>query len=86
MSTLFIYFFNLIFLGKEIFTEVKTTNGGPGTPFYISALEMYINNTNQSKYRLYRLYNFNTEPKLRIISGDLAKLNPQATTYVVYSE
>ena len=56
--------------GKEIFIEVKTTNGGPGTPFYISALEMYINNTNQSKYRLYRLYNFNTEPKLRIISGD----------------
>lgn len=72
--------------GSEIFIEVKTTNGGPKTPFYISALEMKVNKEHLSKYRLYRLYNFNKEPKLRIIIGDLSKLNPQPTSYIVYSE
>ena len=72
--------------GNEIYIEVKTTSGSARTPFYISALEFEINRQHVSKYHLYRLYDFNKEPKLRIITGDLSKLNPQPTNYIVYTE
>ena len=72
--------------GNEIFIEVKTTSGYLKTPFYMSALELEINRQHVSKYHLYRIYNFNKEPKLCIITGDLSKLNPQPTNYIVYTE
>ena len=71
--------------GNEIFIEVKTTSGSLKTPFYISALELEINRQYASIYHLYRVYDFNNEPKLRIIVGDLSKLNPQATSYIVHT-
>ena len=70
--------------GNELYIEVKTTNGGPNTPFYLSATELAVNNMNLEKYRLYRLYDFHKGPKLRIITGDLNQLQPKPTNYVVY--
>lgn len=72
--------------GEEFFIEVKTTNGGACTPFYISALEMALSHACPSKYRLYRVYNFLKSPKIRIITGDITKLNPQPTSFVVYTD
>ena len=72
--------------GNELFIEVKTTNGGVKTPFYLSALEMAVSGNNSSKYRLYRVYDFLQAPKLLVIVGDIGLLNPQPTNYVVYTD
>ena len=72
--------------GNELFIEVKTTNGGAQTPFYLSALEMAVSGNNASKYRLYRVYDFLKAPKLRVIIGNIGLLNPQPTNYIVYTE
>ena len=72
--------------GNELFIEVKTTNGGVKTPFYLSALEMAVSSNNSSKYRLYRVYDFLQAPKLLVIVGDIGLLNPQPTNYVVYTD
>lgn len=72
--------------GNELFIEVKTTNGGIQTPFYLSALEMAVSSNNASKYRLYRVYDFLKAPKLRVIIGNIGLLNPQPTNYIVYTD
>lgn len=72
--------------GTEFYIEVKTTNGGINTPFYISATEMAFSHVNKEKYRLYRVYDFLTSAKIRVISGDISLLNPQPTNYVVYTD
>ena len=72
--------------GNELFIEVKTTNGGAKTPFYLSATELVVSENNASKYRLYRVYDFLKAPKLRIIIGNIGLLNPQPTSYVVYAD
>ena len=56
------------------------------TPFYISALEKAVSHAFPEKYRLYRVYNFDTEAKIRVIKGDIGLLNPQPTNYVVYTD
>lgn len=70
--------------GNEIFIEVKTTNGEMNTPFYISAREKAVSNKYPEKYRLYRVYNFETEAKIRVIKGDIGLLKPKPTNYIVY--
>jgi len=72
--------------GNELLIEVKTTNGGVKTPFYLSATELVVSENNVSKYRLYRVYDFLKAPKLRIIIGNIGLLNPQPTSYVVYTD
>ena len=72
--------------GEEFFIEVKTTNGGINTPFYISAQEMAVSHKYPEKYRLYRVYDFQGSAKIRVIKGDISLLNPQPTNYVVYTE
>ena len=72
--------------GNELFIEVKTTNGGVQTPFFISATEMAVSRNTSSKYRLYRVYDFAKAPKLRVIIGDIGLLSPQPTSYIVYTE
>ena len=72
--------------GTEFYIEVKTTNYGINTPFYISAFELAFSHENPEKYRLYRVYDFLTSAKIRIISGDVGVLNPQPTNYVVYTD
>ena len=72
--------------GNELFIEVKTTNGGVQTPFYLTASEMAVSSNNASKYRLYRIYDFLKAPKLRVIIGNIGLLNPQPTNYIVYTD
>jgi len=72
--------------GTEFYIEVKTTNSGVNKPFYISASEIAFSHDNPEKYRLYRVYNFLTSPKIRVISGDISLLNPQPTNYLVYTD
>ena len=72
--------------GNELYIEVKTTNGGAKTPFYLSATEMAISGKFASKYRIYRVYDFLKAPKILIIVGDIGILNPQPTTYIVYTD
>ena len=71
--------------GNELFIEVKTTNRGEKTPFYLSTNELAFSEKNASKYRLYRVYDFIKAPKLRIITGNIGLLNPQPMSYVVYT-
>ena len=72
--------------GTEFYIEVKTTSRGVNTPFYISASEVSFSHNHSEKYRLYRVYDFSSIPKIRIISGDISLLNPQPMSFVVYSE
>ena len=72
--------------GNEIYIEVKTTNSGPNTPFFISATELEVSRNNPEKFRLYRVYNFLKEPKLLVISGDINQLKPKPTNFVVYTD
>ena len=72
--------------GTPLWIEVKTTNEGKNTPFFISDLELKTCQENLDKYRLYRVYNLTKGAKVRIISGDLNKLNPVPTTYRIKTE
>lgn len=72
--------------GNELYIEVKTTNGGANTPFYLSALEMAMSEAHPDKYRLYRVYDFLKAPKLRVIIGNIGLLNPKPTNYIVYTD
>ena len=65
--------------GTEIHIEVKTTNGGIHTPFYISHNEMEYAQTNSSRYRLYRVYGYSKAKKLFIMRyplEDQAQVEP----------
>ena len=59
--------------GSEIFLEVKTTNGGKATPFYVSKNEIEVSESKGSAYRLVRVYRFLHEPKFFIIAGKLTE-------------
>lgn len=72
--------------GNELYIEVKTTNSGPNTPFYITATELGVSRDNPDKYRLYRVYNFLKGPQLFVITGDINLLKPRPTNFVVYTE
>lgn len=72
---------------NERFIEVKTTKGKCSTPFYISANEYAFAcvEENQSKYYLYRVYDFdelNLIGKIKKVSAsDLQLIERNATTY-----
>ena len=46
---------------QETWLEVKTTTGAGGTPFFITRNELRVADENPEKYRIVRLYNFNTK-------------------------
>ncbi len=48
--------------GEEIHIEVKTTKGNDKSPFYMSMNEVYVMKQD-SKWRLYRVHNFNASKK-----------------------
>jgi Domain of unknown function (DUF3883) len=58
--------------GQEKFIEVKTTNAGPATPFYISPNELAVADQRGAAYRLYRVFDFGGEPKVFVIEGPLS--------------
>jgi hypothetical protein len=47
--------------GIKKYIEVKTTAGGKGTPFYLSAQELAYATLNKEKYYIYRVYNYNRD-------------------------
>ncbi|MDW7773156.1 MAG: DUF3883 domain-containing protein [Desulfobulbaceae bacterium] len=56
---------------KELFIEVKTSNGGKYQPFYISENEVAFAKDYSEQYSLYRVFNFKRGPKLFILPGDI---------------
>ena len=48
--------------GEERWLEVKTTNGPPTTPFWITAYERRVSEENPDAFRLTRLFDFSRRP------------------------
>lgn len=70
--------------GKERYIEVKTTNGQYTTPFVISRNELYFSCEFDSKFYLYRVFQYRQSPRLYILSGDLSlTMSLEATNYKV---
>ena len=71
--------------GEEIWIEVKTTRAGLSRQFYISSNEYEVSKEKSSKYRLYRLFNYNraTGAKFYVIKGSMERLSPRPATYIV---
>lgn len=57
---------------SPIVIEVKTTVGGPELPFLVTAGELAFSKASASSFRLYRVFNFKTDPKVYVLPGDLA--------------
>ncbi|WP_161941212.1 DUF3883 domain-containing protein [Pseudovibrio axinellae] len=65
--------------GKQRFIEVKTTNGGCETPFFISQNEVDFAAEEPNNYILMRVYDFSTNPKvfeLQVPLEDHVELTP----------
>jgi hypothetical protein len=65
--------------GAEVAIEVKTTNLGPTTPFYLTRRELETSRELGTAFRLYRVFAFSTDPHLYELIGDLedrAELTP----------
>lgn len=72
--------------GNEIYIEVKATSGSFATPFYITNNELYCSQQHPDKFRLYRLYNFDSKKKtgkIMVFSGDLSELCIQPANFQV---
>lgn len=54
------------------FIEVKTTNGGPLTPFIVSRNEKDFSDETGDAFCLYRVFAFSSTPKLFILRGGLS--------------
>ena len=57
--------------GRERFIEVKTTGFGERTPFYVSANEARFARDHQERFRLYRLFDFRSSPRLFELAGPI---------------
>lgn len=55
--------------GRERFIEVKTTQLGPWTPFYVTAGEMNFSAEHPNDYSLYRVYQFASDPRMFALEG-----------------
>ena len=69
--------------GQPIYIEVKTTNGPLESEFYISDYELAASRYFGDRYRLYRVYDFENEPKVQVIKGCLDSLSPVAKTFSI---
>jgi hypothetical protein len=56
--------------GSDRFIEVKTTKLNKDTPIFFSKNELEFSFQKKDKYFLYRLFNFNNDPKLFYLNGD----------------
>jgi hypothetical protein len=66
--------------GRERLIEVKTTNHGPHTPFYITRWEVEVSRRNPDVYSLYRVHGFARDPRIYILDGSVeerAHLEPK---------
>lgn len=57
--------------GKDIFIEVKTTQLSKESPFYFTRGEHDFSQMKRNKYYLYRVFNFNKEPKIFTKNGSI---------------
>lgn len=58
--------------GTPRYIEVKTTNGGHGSPFVISRNELEFAEEMKEAFHLYRVFQFRQEPRLYILQGRLS--------------
>ena len=58
------------FDGSDKYIEVKTTKLSKETPFYFTNNELRFSIGNQDRYHLYRLFNFDQQPRMFIKDGD----------------
>ena len=66
--------------GRERLIEVKTTNWGPRTPFYITRWEIEVSRQNAESYSLYRVHGFARDPRIYVLDGSVeerARLEPK---------
>jgi len=57
--------------GRERYIEVKTTGFGERTPFFVSANEARFARDHQDQFRLYRLFDFRSTPRLFELAGSI---------------
>ncbi len=65
--------------GTQRLIEVKTTNYGPLTPFYITRWEVEVSQTHRDSYSLYRVHGFARDPRIYVLDGamdEAARLEP----------
>jgi hypothetical protein len=66
--------------GSDHVIEVKTTNLGPRTPFYITRWEIDISRELADRYSLYRVHGFARDPRIYVLEGSIeecARLEPK---------
>lgn len=66
--------------GTDRLIEVKTTNLGARTPFYITRWEIEVSRRNPSNYSLYRVHGFARDPRIYVLDGSVeehARLEPK---------
>jgi hypothetical protein len=57
--------------GRERYIEVKTTSCGERTPFFVSDNEVRFARAESERFRLYRLYDFRSSPRLFELAGPI---------------
>ena len=71
--------------GSKKLIEVKTTTGGKGLGFHISANEVKVSNENPDDYYIYRVFDYNeltNTAKYYVVQGSVAdNFNLIATEY-----
>ena len=68
--------------GAELLLEDKTTNAGILTPFFITPNELAVAERSGDEYRLFRVFDFSTHPRVYVLSGPLGhKLDLKALVY-----
>jgi len=59
--------------GRERLIEVKTTRFGVSTPFFVSTNEIRVSKEHADEYHLYRVFNFERNPRLFRLPGAIEK-------------
>jgi hypothetical protein len=68
--------------GHPLFIEVKATNLGVNTPFFISERELAVSRFKGEQYKLYRVFSLSDKPLVYVLSGPLRdKLRLSARMY-----
>jgi hypothetical protein len=57
--------------GRERLIEVKTTNYGPSTPFYVTKRELAFSQEMTEQFHLYRAFEFRRRPRIFLKQGPL---------------
>jgi len=57
--------------GSERFIEVKTTTFGERTPFFVSANEVRFAKARENRFRLYRMFDFRSAPRMFELAGPI---------------